>query len=676
MNEQRGGRGGMGHFTRGTEIAWHQAHMFFASIRRAVLVWLFVAIAVAGLFGATRLSAVDRSNLIEYAWAKVLVGWDLGQGKVRINENGVIGSKPAAQVVALLEEPTADARGVVRRIAIGGSVLGAVIAVLYVFGISWFGKRKMTDEHLRGARIVSSEALTKEIEARDGASPYVLAGVPMRKGAETLHAMFGGAQGTGKSQLFFELLDQVRARGRRAIVYDPSGEFTATYYRPGKDVILNPMDARSPNWNIWNEIESEYHFDNLAKGLIPDSAKDADPFWGAAGRMVFKDVAKVLARDGMTTNRALHEAISLNGLTALNALLAGTAGATYTDPATERTGMSLKMTVMNQLECFRFLRDDGERFSIRKWVREESDSWLFISTSEAQASAVLPVLSLWVNTAIQTVLELEPIHRERLWFMIDEFPRLQKLESIELALTNVRKYGLCIVLGVQDFAQLRAKYGPDIAQTIISQCQTKVLLRIADGRAAKVLSELMGSAEMDEKEETFSMGARAEKDGTSIYARRAQREVVMSSEILTLGDMEGFLMTPGPYPVGRIKYVYKPRPAVVERFIARDDPMVRPLGPQDSEPSVVPTAAPVAAVVAGDPGGIEAMPKAASQRKQASTKKVANVADVAEVEVIADEVVIDKDSGLVLDEAQLRDARRSKLAAEIRKRGAIADMLF
>lgn len=61
------------------------------------------------------------------------------------------------------------------------------------------------------------------------------------------------------------MMDQVRAQGKRAIVYDTSGEFTATYFREGKDIILNPFDARSPNWNVWREIQEDYHNDGIAE---------------------------------------------------------------------------------------------------------------------------------------------------------------------------------------------------------------------------------------------------------------------------------------------------------------------------------------------------------------------------------------------------------------------------
>jgi hypothetical protein len=38
---------------------------------------------------------------------------------------------------------------------------------------------------------------------------------------------------------------------------------------------------------------------------------------------------------------------------------------------------------------------------------------------------------------------------------------LQKLDILKLALTNARKYSLCMVLGAQDFSQVYEIYGHD-----------------------------------------------------------------------------------------------------------------------------------------------------------------------------------------------------------------------
>ncbi len=195
---------------------------------------------------------------------------------------------------------------------------------------------------------------------------------------------------------------------------------------------------------------------------------------------------------------------------------------------------------------------------------------MFITARESLREALKPVLSLWIDIAIKAVLDLEPIHRERLWFCIDELPTLQKLDILKLALTNTRKYGLCMVLGVQDFSQLYQIYGHHLAKTIISGCQNKLLLRVTDGAAAKLLAELMGQSEVDEKEETLSYGLNAHRDGMSVYARRSMRDVVLTSEILTLPDMTGYLVVPGDYPIAKVAYGFVPTPKMAEGFVERE----------------------------------------------------------------------------------------------------------
>ena len=558
----------MGSFSRGVELWMHQARLFGVAVLTVVVISFLIGLVTGGVYFYKAATPVERYAL-ERNWigqARDALG--MNRAKMELYVNGSKSMLDVKEVIALTEDDATEARRKMRNGTLIGGLVG--IGCLLLLSMFWwhYGRGKMTDERLRGASLVNGEDLTALVNAREDASPYVIADVPMRAKSENLHTLIAGAQGTGKSQQFFALMKQVRARGKRAIVYDPSGEFTQAFFRPGKDILMNPLDARSPNWNIWNEIEKDYHFDNMANGLIPDPA-EADPFWAKAGRMVLKDVYKVLGREGRRTNRDLYNSIAKSNLEAMHALLAGEAGASYVDPVTERTGMSLKMTVQNQLEAFRFLHDEGEPFSIRKWIKEESDSWMFITAREELREALAPVLSLWVDTVIKAVLSLDPVHRERLWLFVDELPTLQKLDILKLALTNTRKYGLCCVLGVQDFSQVYEIYGHDLAKTIISGCQTKLLLRVTDGAAAKLMSELMGQAEVDEKDETLSYGISSSRDGVSVFAKRNLREIVLTSEILTLPDMHGYLVIPGDYPIARVAYQYTPTPKIADGFVER-----------------------------------------------------------------------------------------------------------
>ncbi|WP_369068189.1 type IV secretion system DNA-binding domain-containing protein, partial [Burkholderia gladioli] len=69
------------------------------------------------------------------------------------------------------------------------------------------------------------------------------------------------------------------------------------------------------------------------------------------------------------------------------------------------------------------------------------------------------------DIAIRSLLTLEATHSERLWYFYDELPTLQKLEIMKLAVTNIRKFGGCFVIGFQDFSQLFQIYGEHLART-------------------------------------------------------------------------------------------------------------------------------------------------------------------------------------------------------------------
>ena len=84
-----------------------------------------------------------------------------------------------------------------------------------------------------------------------------------------------------------------RASGRRAIVYDTAGTFVEKFYRPGKDILLNPLDKRTAIWSPWVDVPRDYHYDQIAESMIPD--KHGDPFWSKAARGTLVAVMRKLA---------------------------------------------------------------------------------------------------------------------------------------------------------------------------------------------------------------------------------------------------------------------------------------------------------------------------------------------------------------------------------------------
>src|SRR5262245_22999767 len=112
---------------------------------------------------------------------------------------------------------------------------------------------------------------------------------------ESTHLLIMGDSGTGKSALIRQLLGQLEDRGDSAIVYDPALEYTSQFYtRERGDVVLNPLDARSPYWSPVDELRHEAEALTLATSLFPDRVNE-NPFFTEGPRRIFAHLFDVPA---------------------------------------------------------------------------------------------------------------------------------------------------------------------------------------------------------------------------------------------------------------------------------------------------------------------------------------------------------------------------------------------
>lgn len=559
-------------FTRGSEIWLYQIHMLIIGLINALIFGLVAFIVIAGAYLFFKMQQYEFHNTYGYLQSRMfaLVGMDYGQFSY-IHSDGTEYMIPANNVPeSVVKAAEAGSRKIKNASIIGGMFGGAVSVFMLIYW--WqFGRGQMADERLRGAEKVEKKTLIRLINEDDNASPYHIAEVPLVKGSEPLNIALTGAQGVGKSQTFHSLMRQVRAKRKKAVIYDPTGAFTSEFFREGKDVLMNPFDVRSPAWNVWSEIKNAMHYETIANGLIPSPIGNENPFFSEGGRLVLKTVFKILESENRMTNQDLYESIVANDFNGVHALVKDTPAEKYINPKTEKTSINLLMTLQNKLECFEYLDDTGASFSIRDWMLSDDDSWMFIRTSEEARDVLKPIMSLWVNTIIKTAVSLPETsgmaEKDKVWLFIDELPTLQKLDDLAFSLTNTRKYGLCHVLGFQDFNQIYKLYGEYDAKTILSGCQTKLLMRVTDDASADIMAKSLGEVEMDEKEVSRSMGVNNARDGVSFYGRRNIRKIVLGSEIQSLDNLEGYLKVAGKYPITRVKFDYEPVPENVPAWI-------------------------------------------------------------------------------------------------------------
>ncbi len=163
-----------------------------------------------------------------------------------------------------------------------------------------------------------------------------------------------GGTATGKSQLICGAIEQARDRGDATVIYDPTGEFTQHFFRPG-DVILSPLDARSPAWTPWAEIRHPSDALRISKSLVQLPVRgSSDPFWPTAAQHTLAALLLKLSRQPDRSICGLLKVLSDSSPADLAELLKGSPiGAIYAGAKDQENRMARSVlgTLLPYVDC-------------------------------------------------------------------------------------------------------------------------------------------------------------------------------------------------------------------------------------------------------------------------------------------------------------------------------------
>ncbi len=270
----------------------------------------------------------------------------------------------------------------------------------------WRGYAKKQKEIITGSNIVSCRVLSKIIKKQNKKSKvknhsciqdpftpnhFTMGHITFPHDFEGQHTLLTGTTGSGKTNCFHELLSQIRNKSQRAIVFDTTGEFVKRYYDPQKDILLNPFDPRTNDWNLWQDCNAPHQFDNFATALIPQGKGDA--FWTHASRTLFSATAYELYQNENKSNKVLSTSLTTLPLKDLYTLLSDSEAASLVDPSCEKTAQSIRAHLTTYVKVFKHLKDSGE-FSFRDWVNDtKNKGWVFISTTPEERETLQPLMT-------------------------------------------------------------------------------------------------------------------------------------------------------------------------------------------------------------------------------------------------------------------------------------------
>jgi hypothetical protein len=451
-------------------------------------------------------------------------------------------------------------------------MLGAGLALGWYFLAEWFGagfQLRALPALVVGYGLGFSGVLLWTRMKRAGPSALQLGNVSIPAVVELYHFLLAGRTGAGKTQAIQQLLRPVRARGDRALVADPDGGYLSRFGESA-DLILNPFDRRSVRWSPFAEIHAPFDYDVLAHAAVPQGNTANEEEWRRFGRVLLSATLKRLHEDGRCSAREVLHIINAARDDELQTMLAGTnaAGLRRHDAMFH----SILGVVTPHIQSWEYLPEPDEQsppFSIREWVQRGDRGWLFLPYRDDQLDSLKHLIATWVGLAVTEGLSLPENLDRRLWFVIDELDSLGKVSSLRLATTKLRKHGGVMVAGLQTIAQLRATYGYDEAQVILSSLANKLILAVGDHETARYFQDELGQREIERWRVSRQSGRNWHHSTHSITESTevALEHLVLASELQGLPERRGYLRRAGDTLIYPVRIPLVPMPARITPFV-------------------------------------------------------------------------------------------------------------
>ena len=592
-------------FTRGSQLLGHFSFMFAAGLKGPLIIAAIVISWLSWWMLSSGLTGHERYLVWMRIYASIYAFMEFDPHKEIALKTALDGTIKFP--IALVDRfpPVASAWDHMRALLQSALLRSALLLVpafaLFYWFAARFGRKSKERKHERGALLTTLAELTEEVRVHNfterakelsvmlgwrwrlcsrkelhAVLPYEpsrIAQVTYPWRLEQSHAMLIGTTGMGKTVALSAMIEEARWRGQRAVIFDLTGTFIEHFYDPRRDVILNPLDARCPQWSVFDECRDEAEFTAAAEALVPHDGGGAEQFWVLAARLLFVEMCLKLRDRGETTNEALARDLMTADLASVHRLMRGTIADPLTAPEAARMAESIRAVFNANAKALTLLPGRGRRFSVREWIEADQHDGgiVFISARYVDMSVCSQLLTVWLDLAMNTLMTLERTRDLRMWFFIDEMGALHRLPALEKGLQTARNYGGAIVTGIHAYAKLKEVYGENMAMTLSSLARTKLILGTADRETATWCSDFIGHTQVRDMEEGYTYGYNNARDAVSLTSRKHIEPLLLPDQLMNLARLSGYLKFPDGFPAAPVKLVPVTRVKRAEPFIRRAD---------------------------------------------------------------------------------------------------------
>ena len=368
------------------------------------------------------------------------------------------------------------------------------------------------------------------------------------------HILVVGGAGSGKSSCL--AIPSLIAWRQRVFAIDIKGELSGrTSDRRPTARVFNPLLDSSPGYNPYYLLRGSRNpaqdAKEIAFALIHKTENVREPFWIDGARNLLTGAILHFFSAGYSFIETI-EAVQSTPVQHLVSDIHSSdnqAAKMYINQLVDmdiKTLSGIYAEVSNHIMLFATDQDIRDCLSKPDTITPEdleNGKDIFINIPEDKIEQWKPLLTLIVNQFLKHFERRPDEGATPVLFLLDEFPRLGKVETAITGLATLRSKKITIALFVQSLAQLDAIYGRDSRKVIADNCQYKAILNATDAETQDYFSRLVGTYDKKKKSQSASFEqytGMGQGTGTSLTTE--EKRIIKPEEFAILTDI--VLLTP------------------------------------------------------------------------------------------------------------------------------------
>ena len=381
------------------------------------------------------------------------------------------------------------------------------------------------------------------------------------------HILIIGGAGSGKTSGI--AIPTLMSWKNRVFAIDIKGElYEKTVAARGSSMtkVFNPTDRNAcrydPYYMLRNTDDLSGEARSLALSICPISADVKDPFWIRSAQYMLTGFIVYLFNKGLNFAESMRVIKSDNVRNLVAEIMESgdikaIAEVSQFDGMNDKTLSGIFSELSNHITVFATSDDLQSALSgFGNCITPadlENGYDVFCCIPEHKLDQWKDLFGMMCNQFLKAFERRPDSNTTPILFLIDEFPRLGKIETVSTGLATLRSKKIHIALCVQSKSQLNAIYGNDTSEVIADNCSYKAILRASEPNTQEWCSKLVGTFDKLKRSSNYNADIIGIGKGQGTSTTTEEKRIIKPEEFAYLDDVV-CLFPNGYRRIEKIKY--------------------------------------------------------------------------------------------------------------------------